>query len=179
MDHRLASRAAPEVGQPMVDNLGIVYIVLNVIWTLVVLSGSGALWYYRRCERIRKRNAGLTIAAVLCLQVYWFLNMIMYPLHGAYPCDLNFWVMSIYFPLGTALFQLQNVQLLSVSARQRDLSRQPFKRSDKLTIRHFQFWRYGSSWHQLTLLSRIYVGVTVCVITQVDTNSCSTHFVQS
>ena len=169
--HSLELRAAPEPNTPMLDNLGIVYIVLNVLWTSVVLAGSAVLWHYRHHERIRKRNAGLTVAAVLCLQVYWALNMIMYPLNGAYPCDLNFWVMSIYFPLGTALFQLQNVQLLSVSARQRDLNRQPFRRSDRLTSRHFHFWRYGSSWNQMTLLSRIYLGVSVCVVTQVRTKS--------
>ena len=164
-------RSRAPTGTPSLDNLAIVYVVLNVLWTVVVLAASAALWLCRRHESIRKRNVGLTIAAVLCLQVYWAVNMMIYPLNGAYPCDLNFWVMSIYFPLGTALFQLQNVQLLSVSARQRDLNRQPFRRSDRLTSRHFHFWRYGSSWNQMTLLSRIYLGVSVCVVTQVRTKS--------
>lgn len=179
VSHRLEVRAGAPAGEPMIDNLGIVYIVLNVLWTTVVLAGSAALWYYRRHECIRKRNAGLIIAAVLCLQIYWSLNMIMYPLNGAYPCDLNYWIMSIYFPLGTALYQLQNVQLLSVSARQRDLRRQPFTRSDRLTSRHFQFWKYGSSWNQMTLLSRIYFGISVCVVTQVIFEIASLNTFQS
>lgn len=82
-------------GTPVLDNLSIVYIVLNVFWTAVILVASLALWYLRRHESIGKRNVGLTIAAALCLQVYWSLNMIVYPLHGAYPCDLNYWIMSI------------------------------------------------------------------------------------
>lgn len=165
--HRLGLRAARVPGKPMLDGLTIMYIVLTVVWTSVVLAASAVLWYFRHHESIRKRNAGLTVAAVLCLHIYWCLNMLIYPLNGTYPCRLNYWVMSIYFPLGTALFQLQNVQLLSVSARQRDLSRQPFKKSDRLTGRHFQFWRYRTSWSQMTLLSRIYLGISVCVVTQV------------
>lgn len=150
-----------------INHLAIVYIVLNVVWTVTVLAGSIILWRFRRHESIRKRNAGLTIAAVWVLQIYWAMNMIMYPLNGAYPCDLNYWVMSIYFPLGIALFQLQNVQLLSVSARQRDLRRQPFRRSNRLTLDHLKFWSYGSTWRKMTLLSRIYFFISTCIATQV------------
>ncbi len=164
-------RSRAPTGTPSLDNLAIVYVVLNVLWTVVVLAASAALWLCRRHESIRKRNVGLTIAAVLCLQVYWAVNMMIYPLNGAYPCDLNFWVMSIYFPLGVALYQLQNVQLLSVSARQRDLRHQPFRRSDRMTIHHLHFWRYRHSWSQMTLLSKIYLGITFSVITQVSLNA--------
>ena len=163
----LEPRNNAPAGTPSLDNLGIVYVVLNVFWTAVVLAGSAALWQFRRHECISKRNVGLTVAAVLCLQIYWSLNMIMYPLNGAYPCDLNFWIMSIYFPLGVALYQLQNVQLLSVSARQRELRRQPFRRSDRLTLRHLQFWRYRHSWSEMTLLSKIYFGISISIVTQV------------
>ena len=152
----------------MLDNLGVVYIVLNVLWTTVVLAGSATLWHFRHHECIRKRNSGFSVAAVLVLQVYWCTNMIMYPLNGAYPCDVNYWVMSIYFPVGIALFQLQNVQLLSISARQRDLGSRPFRRSNRLTLEHLIFWKYRSSWSQLTLLSRIYFAISLCVVTQVS-----------
>ena len=171
----LESRNSAPAGTPTLDNLGIVYVVLNVFWTAVVLIGSAALWQFRRHECISKRHVGLTIAAVLCLQIYWSLNMIMYPLNGAYPCDLNYWIMSIYFPLGVALFQLQNVQLLSVSARQKDLRRQPFRRSDRLTVHHLQFWRYHVSWNQMTLLSKIYFGISVSVVTQVSLIEAAVH----
>lgn len=166
----LEPRKEAPVGTPRIDNLAIIYVVLNVFWTTVVLAASVALWQLRRYECLRKRNVALSIAAVLLLQVYWAVNMVIYPLNGTYPCDLNYWVMSIYFPLGIALFQLQNVQLLSVSARQRELRRQPFKQSDRLTIQHLQFWRYHQSWKQMTLLSKIYFGISVCVVTQVSSH---------
>jgi len=156
------------VDTPQLDHLGVVYIVLAAFWTTVLLAGSAALWRLRHHESIRKRKTGLTIAAVLILQIYWCSNMVIYPLNGAYPCSINYWVMSIYFPVGIALFALHNVQLLSISARQRDLRHHPFRRSDRLTLDHLKFWRYRSSWDHMTLLSQIYFGISVCIVVQVS-----------
>ena len=155
-------------GTPELDGLSVAYIVINVVWTSIVLVGCLAFWRFRTHETMRKRNPALVVASVLVLHVYFCFNLILYPLNGAYPCALDYWIMSVYFPLGIALFQVQHVQLLSVSARQKELRFQPFRRRDGLTLDSLKAWNFRSKSSQMTLLSRIYYGIAVCVVSQVS-----------
>ncbi|KAL8818978.1 MAG: hypothetical protein Q9223_002498 [Gallowayella weberi] len=67
------------------------------------------------------RKIPMAIAAVLVLHVYLFLVLIVYPLNGHFPCNAEFWIMSIYLPIGIGLFQAQNQQLLLISRGQQAL----------------------------------------------------------
>lgn len=45
--------------------------------------------------------------------------MLVYPIGPAFSCNLEFWVMSIYLPLGIASFHASNTQFLHLASRQK------------------------------------------------------------
>ena len=103
------------------DGLGLSYIVFAVVYSVIFYAMCGIVWYYRKHPVIKMRNVGLAISSLLILHVYLFLVFMAYPLNGYYPCDVEFWIMSIYLPIGIGLFQAQNQQLLIVSREQNKL----------------------------------------------------------
>ena len=104
--------------RPIVDDVGIFWITLTCSYTLFLVVGIIYFWLNRSHPTIRIRKPILTIAAVLNLHVYWVLCASGYVLGPVYPEMLEFWIMSIYFPIGLALFQAANTSLLSVSRGQ-------------------------------------------------------------
>lgn len=103
------------------DGLGISYLVFAVVYSIIFYTMCGIVWYYRKHPIIRMRNIGLALSSLLILHVYLFLIFLAYPLNGHYPCNFEFWIMSIYLPIGIGLFQAQNQQLLMVSRGQNKL----------------------------------------------------------
>jgi hypothetical protein len=101
------------------DGLGITYIGLVIAWTCLLLPAAIFLIRNRRQPYLRMRNIPLAISAVATLHVYWVLCMIAYVLNAYFPCATEYWIMSIYLPLGIALFQATNAQLLSVATAQK------------------------------------------------------------
>jgi hypothetical protein len=101
------------------DGLGILYIGLVIAWTCLLLPAAIFLLRNRREPYLRIRNIPLAVSAVATLHVYWVLCMIAYVLNGFFPCAAEYWIMSIYLPLGIALFQATNSQLLSIAASQK------------------------------------------------------------
>lgn len=101
------------------DGLGITYIAIVIAWTCLLLPAAIFLVRNRHQPYLRMRNIPLAVGAVATLHVYWVLCMIAYVLNGFFPCSTEFWIMSIYLPLGIALFQATNSQLLSVAASQK------------------------------------------------------------
>jgi hypothetical protein len=71
---------------------------------------------------LRIRSVPLAISAVALLHVYWVLCLLAYVLNGNFPCATEFWIMSIYLPLGIALFQATNTQLLYVATLQSEIA---------------------------------------------------------
>jgi hypothetical protein len=102
----------------VVDDVGIFWITLTCVYTTFLSSGLVYLWIHRSHPTIRIRHAGLTIAAVINLHIYWVLCALGYVLGPVFPEMLEFWIMSIYFPIGLALFQAANSRLLSVARGQ-------------------------------------------------------------
>lgn len=100
------------------DGLGMTYVGIVVAWTCLLLPASVLLIRNRHLPYLRMRNIPLSISAVATLHVYWVLCMIAYLLNGYFPCAAEYWIMSIYLPLGIALFQATNCQLLSIAAAQ-------------------------------------------------------------
>jgi hypothetical protein len=102
-----------------VDGLAILYMSIAVAWTFILIPGVVCLLRNRHLPFLRIRNVPLSIGAVGCLHVYWMLCMFAYTMNGYFPCSTEFWIMSIYLPLGIALFQAANSQLLYISRMQK------------------------------------------------------------
>ncbi|EXJ89098.1 hypothetical protein A1O3_02162 [Capronia epimyces CBS 606.96] len=101
------------------DGLGKTYIGIVVAWTCLLLPAAIFLIRNRNLSYLRMRNIPLAISAVATLHVYWVLCMIAYVLNGYFPCATEYWIMSIYLPLGIALFHATNTQLLSIATAQK------------------------------------------------------------
>ncbi|KAL6721850.1 hypothetical protein ACLMJK_000955 [Lecanora helva] len=108
-------------GDRNLDGWSISQITFAVVYTIFFLSGCTFVWRYRDHPVIKMRNIGLALLSVLMLHVYMFAVLIVYTVNGAFACGTEFWIMSIYLPIGIGLFQAQNQQLLLVSTGQNRL----------------------------------------------------------
>ncbi|KAH0536572.1 hypothetical protein FGG08_006556 [Glutinoglossum americanum] len=147
------------------DAVGKGYIAILIVWSLLVFAGLFALHINRHLSFIRMRNTRLTIAAVLTIHVYLSLVFLVYPLNGSFPCDAEYWIMSIYLPFGIALFQAQNLQLLSLSSMQKKLMLHPQTRP--LVGR----WPRGiaelrKAWRHMNLMTRLYTLIGAGMVVQ-------------
>ncbi|KAI4170776.1 MAG: hypothetical protein LQ348_007055 [Seirophora lacunosa] len=103
------------------DGWGICLILFTILYTLFLLVCSYVLWQWRYHPVIHMRRPALAIAAVLVLHVYVIIILLVYPWNGFFPCAAEFWIMSIYLPIGIGLFQAQNQVLLLISRGQQIL----------------------------------------------------------
>jgi hypothetical protein len=97
------------------DSLGKLYISIAIVWTSLVICGSGFLLYNRHLPALRVRNTHLWTSAIAFLHAYWVLCLTAYVLNGMYPCSAEFWIMSLWLPLGMALHQVNGLHLLHVA----------------------------------------------------------------
>ena len=151
------------------DSLGKFYVSVAIVWTVALLVGSVFLVINRHEQCIRIRNLPLALSAVLCLHIYWILCMLAYTMAGAYPCEVEYWIMSIYLPLGIALFQANSMQLLSVSGIQEKMlhtAHQPQKSSRGPGSKcPSQYWRQSK---EMNLVHRTEVAIAVGMAVQVS-----------
>jgi len=101
------------------DGLGIFYISVIAVWTAALIPGIVLLIKNRNLPYIRMRNVPLVVSAVCVIHVYWILCLAAYVLNGFFPCSTEYWIMSIYLPLGIALYHASNTQLLHVAGLQK------------------------------------------------------------
>lgn len=106
------------------DWLGVIYITVATLWTLALIVGSTFLVRNRELPYLRIRNVSLSVGGVATLHVYLVLCMVAYVLNGNFPCATEFWIMSIYLPLGIALYHAANTQLLHVAMLQKKFAPQ-------------------------------------------------------
>jgi len=109
-------------GPENLDGYGISNIVVGVIYSIVFYAACIFLWLYRRHPVVKMRNVPLLLLSLLILHVFAFMAMVVYTLNGAFPCQVEFWCMNLYLPIGIGLFQAQNQQLLIVSRQQAQLT---------------------------------------------------------
>lgn len=105
-------------GPENLDGYGITYIVIAVTYSVFFYALCIYLWLHRKHPIVRMRKINLALLSILILHVYLFMALIVYPINGAFPCNVEFWSMSLYLPIGIGLFQAQNQQLLIVSREQ-------------------------------------------------------------
>ncbi|KAK6078591.1 hypothetical protein SCUP234_06214 [Seiridium cupressi] len=99
--------------------LGWVYIILTIIWTLLLVGGLAFLHRHRRLPFLQIRRLPLVFTAIINLHIYGAVCMLGLTVGQVVPCDAQFWIMSIYLPLGMALLQAANSQFLHVASQQR------------------------------------------------------------
>ncbi len=68
---------------------------------------------------LRLRRLPLVFTAVVLLHLYLCAAMAGVDLRALMPCDVQFWIMSIWLPFGMALLQASNSQFLHVATKQR------------------------------------------------------------
>ena len=49
------------------------------------------------------------------------MDFSVYTMNGRWPCNVEFWSMSLYLPIGIGLWQAQNQQLIIVSREQTEM----------------------------------------------------------
>ena len=108
-------------GPMNLDGYGISMIAFAVLYSLVFYSACAYVWSLRKHPILKMRKIGLAVVSLLILHVYLFVVFMAYPINGAFPCSVEYWIMSIYLPIGLGLFQAQNQQLLLVSRGQERL----------------------------------------------------------
>ena len=110
-----------DFGSRNLDGYGISFLVVAIAYSICLWAACFFLWTYRHHASVKMRNVPLLLLSLLVLHVFSFMSMIAYILNGAAPCQVEFWSMSLYLPIGIGLFQAQNQQLLIVSQRQAQL----------------------------------------------------------
>lgn len=100
------------------DGYGISLIVFIVLYSVFFYAACAFLWLQRNNPAIRMRKIPLALISILVLHIYLIVIFVVYPLNGRFPCQVEFWIMSTYLPIGIGLFQAQNQQLLIVSREQ-------------------------------------------------------------
>ena len=161
-------------GSENLDGYGISQIAFIVTYTICLYTACAYLWFFRHHPVIKMRKIGLAIVSILILHVYLFMVFMVYPLNGAFPCSVEFWLMSIYLPLGIGLFQVQNQQLLIVSREQDQLLRNEHfykplypRAGFKLCGPKYWIWRLKLWWQGIATQSKyewfVVVGMTVQV----------------
>lgn len=149
------------------DGLGLTYVAVVIAWTCLLLPAGIFLIRNRNQPYLRIRNIPLAVSAVATLHVYWVLCMIAYVLNGFFPCSTEFWIMSVYLPLGIALFQATNSQLLSVAISQKryiqgDLCVQNKSTSNGKVPAWRKWWEKIKAYNA-TKNTMAWIGIGICV----------------
>ncbi|KAJ4402687.1 hypothetical protein N0V91_007062 [Didymella pomorum] len=143
-------------GESNTDALGITYVVIAIIYTIVLASELTLLYRRRDAFCIQIRNIKIVFAAVSMLHVYLTLVLLAYPWNGLYPCSAEFWVMSVFLPSGMAFFQACNARVLTAYESQRRMTRNFLEgaRKERLNFTPSGLWR---AWQRLDAASKVYV----------------------
>lgn len=153
------------------DGWGILQIVVAVLFTLVVLGLSAVLWNFRNDPVIRMRKIPLALAATNILHVYTTIVFLVYPLNEHWPCGVEYWVMSLYLPIGIGLFQAYNQQLLLLSrGQQYMLTQDVYKPLPSGKTAREYYWNSFILWCKTAREQDIFEGfVAAGIIVQVRT----------
>ncbi|KAH7080873.1 hypothetical protein FB567DRAFT_114530 [Paraphoma chrysanthemicola] len=142
---------------PNTDALGIGYVIIAIVYTIVL---AGELYLLSRCRStfcIRIRNVKVIFTAITTLHVYLVLVLLVYPWNGKFPCQAEFWIMSIFLPCGMALFQACNARVLSAYESQLRLRRDFLEGARKKRF-SYTFKGLWEAWLDLDAAMKVYVG---------------------
>lgn len=100
------------------DAAGMFWVSWCGVWTLLVGTGMGFLWYRRDTPLLRIRGLNLSFAAIGFLHTYWMAVQMAY-IADPFPPKAEYWIMGIYLPFGIALFHASNTRFLYIARQQR------------------------------------------------------------
>ncbi|KAL7272043.1 hypothetical protein RUND412_005168 [Rhizina undulata] len=158
----------PNYGHLRLDYAGEIYFGVFTLWTALFVAGFIVFFRNRHLPFIRLKNVPLVSVALAMLHLQLTFDILVYPLNGVIPCNLEFWIMNLCAPLGIALFQAQNMQLLSLFWGQKQLVWLHSKDSDaaqqlEIDSYHFQksrpnfFVRCWRKWRNTCILTQTYI----------------------
>ena len=157
------------------DAIGWTYVGLAIAWTITLALAMTFLFTHRRLPALRMRRLPLLLASTIALHIYAVLCFLSYPLGPAIPCAAEFWVMSIYLPLGIALFHASNSQFLYLASRQKQfahmssLKDHKFKNEEKAQNVPSSRWKRAvASMRQVDTIQRTLVFIGIGLVVQVS-----------
>ncbi|KAF2849159.1 hypothetical protein T440DRAFT_138711 [Plenodomus tracheiphilus IPT5] len=163
----LSSRKLDGSLKPNTDALGITYVVIAIVYTIVLAVELVLLYRNRAAFCVKIRNIKIVFAAVSILHVYLVLVLLVYAWNGLFPCQVEFWIMSLFLPFGMALFQACNAKVLTAYESQRRMTRNFLEGSRK---RHVSSTPRGlyQAWTELDATRQVYfatlIGLVVSVV---------------
>ncbi|KAF5025442.1 hypothetical protein F66182_2465 [Fusarium sp. NRRL 66182] len=150
------------------DGLGIFWIVFTFAWTFILASGMWFLWRRRDMPMLRMRDLPLSFAAIILLHVYWGAVQTGYVYFPLWTPEGEFWIMSIYFPFGIALFHASNSRFLHVAQQQKELfamdEKPPSKSSRRTTRPGSLLGRFQSLDYSKKILVTVGLGMAVQIL---------------
>ncbi|KAL7931777.1 putative GprK-type G-protein coupled receptor protein [Trichoderma chlorosporum] len=111
---------------PNWDKVGVFYISWCTSWTTLLITGMVFCWFNRNLPVLKIRGLLLSFSAISFLHIYWILAQITYPIGATMPIvlayDIQYFFMSLWFPLGVALFHASNLRFLRVARLQKQFT---------------------------------------------------------
>ncbi|RFU77876.1 type G- coupled receptor [Trichoderma arundinaceum] len=115
------------------DKIGVFYISWCASWTALLIAGMVFCWFNRHLPALKIRGLPLSFSAIAFLHIYWILAQITYPIGATMPLvlayDIQYFFMSLWFPLGIALFHASNLRFLRVARLQKQFTH-PARRAE-------------------------------------------------
>lgn len=149
------------------DSLGKFYASFAIVWTVILYTGATWLYLHRQVPYLKMRNIPLALTAVTFLHVYLVKILLAYTTNGHFPCNAEFWIMSIYLPFGIAFFQANLSQLLSVATQQRRLLEGRGRNMKDPRAKLWNLKGLVARWRAHTPLKRTYVCIGIGMVCQV------------
>jgi hypothetical protein len=154
--------------EPRLDGVGIWWITFGAVWTALLACGMTFLYKKRNTPTLRLRGLSLTFAGIILLHMYWITVQIGYSVGPLAPEVAEFWIMSIWYPFGIALFQAGNSQFLHVAKAQSRFARPPSQMKTRYDEKRLL---QKASWFQrlkqMDYTKRMFVFVTMGMVVQV------------
>ncbi|SPQ17616.1 6647b2b8-ff0e-429a-a269-2ca5ddaec8df [Thermothielavioides terrestris] len=111
--------------QARLDGVAVWWLTFAAVWTLLLAAGMTFLYKKRNTPTLRLRGLSLTFAGLVLLHLYWLSVQIAYSVGPLAPEVAEFWIMSVWYPFGIALFHAGNSQFLHVAKAQSRFARPP------------------------------------------------------
>ncbi|KAF2853122.1 hypothetical protein T440DRAFT_487597 [Plenodomus tracheiphilus IPT5] len=120
------------------DRIAWTYTSVAIVWNLAIVAALSFLWTHRSQPSLRIRRLPLLFAGILSLHTYGCFVLFLYMMGSNFTCNAEFWIMSIYLPLGIALFHASNSQFLHLASRQKQFAHMSLKEQDPISEKKAQ-----------------------------------------
>lgn len=156
------------------DALGWTYIGLTLAWTAALVGGMLFLQRHRHLPCIQIRRLPLLFAGVGSLHAYGCVALSVYTFFPIFPCNSEFWLMSIYLPFGIAMFHAANSQFLHIASRQKQFARmstlsdrRPLDERQAERLAYSRFSRILRGVERADKIDRMMVWIGIGIVAQV------------